>query len=868
MIETSPQHNDALFQTAADPGARLLPRSGGLPGLHNRLSSTDPATRQLRFAPAPVSRLPLLDPPASTEDNPDTQDSVAKQSAAEQDLQEKSGATRPDSPVQQLLHDAESASQRALSTAQQNGTMPKADSSPVDALRSLIESTRATVLTTEHPPVALLDDNTDPHSTDQRLVTSEQSSPKTAEPRQLKRGLNRLAPKTDAVSQKLRRKLERIREKKGLTSAASASAPGTSRKKKDYVGRVAPSVPLPLMSADSQAQPATNSETKQQKTAPPEPRSKTHSSDTKQTSVSTATQRSVSKKRRSKSSEHLDADRTRVDAGKSSRSAKTSSVHEVKAKSSRSSNKAESTAAKTHESQRRKDKRTAMTAAAMKVVQQDNAAPSTPLPSSRMNDAFTPTAVEPDKVRADVVPPTTANDSDIAGPMFIDLQQFTESRIDVTFLSSPQTDYRFATPAPVAPAVPEPTRAEPASASHPARSSGKTAQKLAEERAIEEHEAEEDELQQIEQHARDEEVHNDEASDAWFDFQNEQQAEKLRAREEARRLAERVGARTRSAEKASSKTRATKPRAEQVAATSLAFSVVDKTSKSKNRNELTGGQSQNRKRKTAAAAAALTLVEPAPAPVEPYSEWFKRVVLRNRGMMLFTTFYLHWLVLLLLAAIIVHAPENPAALLITATFSNDEPETSAFEVLTTEPEPITVDDPVPVPEPLTSERVAEMEERELDIDNSFLDNLHPDGVHSASDSAAKNSSDAASDSANTNNPHQYRDSSPVQAVREGSFSVWTDPPHPKPGESYRLIIQVKLPPNVKRYSITDLQGVVVGSDGYRKPIPGFMKGDLPIVDGYVRLAVPIVSADKKVCDTVFIRSKLLRETQKLMVEFL
>lgn len=67
--------------------------------------------------------------------------------------------------------------------------------------------------------------------------------------------------------------------------------------------------------------------------------------------------------------------------------------------------------------------------------------------------------------------------------------------------------------------------------------------------------------------------------------------------------------------------------------------------------------------------------------------------------------------------------------------------------------------------------------------------------------------------------------------------------------------------------MTDLEGVVVGSDGYRKPVPGFVTGELPIVDGYARLAVPIVSAAKKVRDTVFIRLRLLRETQKLMIDF-
>ena len=64
--------------------------------------------------------------------------------------------------------------------------------------------------------------------------------------------------------------------------------------------------------------------------------------------------------------------------------------------------------------------------------------------------------------------------------------------------------------------------------------------------------------------------------------------------------------------------------------------------------------------------------------------------------------------------------------------------------------------------------------------------------------------------------------------------------------------------------LDSVQGPVAG---YRKPIPGSVRGELPVSGGYVRLVVPIVSADSHVRDTVLIRSKLLNETQKLVLEF-
>ena len=88
-----------------------------------------------------------------------------------------------------------------------------------------------------------------------------------------------------------------------------------------------------------------------------------------------------------------------------------------------------------------------------------------------------------------------------------------------------------------------------------------------------------------------------------------------------------------------------------------------------------------------------------------------------------------------------------------------------------------------------------------------------------------------------------------------------------PGKPYKIIVQIRMPDGTERDSLADLEGVVVGSDGYQKMIPGNLRGFLPVQDGHVRLEVHIVSADEKVQDTVFVRSKVLREAQKLQLRF-
>ena len=261
----------------------------------------------------------------------------------------------------------------------------------------------------------------------------------------------------------------------------------------------------------------------------------------------------------------------------------------------------------------------------------------------------------------------------------------------------------------------------------------------------------------------------------------------------------------------------------------------------------------------------LALVEPPPPEIESYRDWFKRVVVRNRWLTWFTTFYIHWALLLLLTAIIVHGPDETVNLLLDAAFAMEEEPSTPFEMTVPVAEPDPVAEPEAQPDVAAAEEAPkELSEEQVDISDAVLQELAPKGVATAVDSAASEAAEAKA-SPRTNAPQIDR--SPATATRQGSFSVWTEPANPRPGDPYRIIIQVRLPEHTKKYLVTDLEGVVVGSDGYRNPVPGFVTGELPIVDGYARLAVPIVSADKKVRDTVFIRSRLLRETQKLMIDF-
>ena len=125
-----------------------------------------------------------------------------------------------------------------------------------------------------------------------------------------------------------------------------------------------------------------------------------------------------------------------------------------------------------------------------------------------------------------------------------------------------------------------------------------------------------------------------------------------------------------------------------------------------------------------------------------------------------------------------------------------------------------------------------------------------------------------------------------RVVTKGSFTAWTEPQDPEPGRDYIIVIQIKLPSKVRRYRVSDLSGLVVGTDKYRQVIPWdsrkpyssmtTRKGKLvpvrsreylPLVGRQAQLMIKIPGAERLVKDTIQIRSKILKEKQTLEIEF-
>ena len=108
---------------------------------------------------------------------------------------------------------------------------------------------------------------------------------------------------------------------------------------------------------------------------------------------------------------------------------------------------------------------------------------------------------------------------------------------------------------------------------------------------------------------------------------------------------------------------------------------------------------------------------------------------------------------------------------------------------------------------------------------------------------------------------------PAKAITRGSFTVWTKPEDPTPGLPYLIIIQVKLPNEVKGYRLRDLKGFVRGTDGYQKPIAFKTTDRRAVVDGLVQVQVFIPGAQQLVRDTINVRSDLLKEEQTIEIVF-
>ncbi|MFN9720907.1 MAG: hypothetical protein ACK58L_19600 [Planctomycetota bacterium] len=125
------------------------------------------------------------------------------------------------------------------------------------------------------------------------------------------------------------------------------------------------------------------------------------------------------------------------------------------------------------------------------------------------------------------------------------------------------------------------------------------------------------------------------------------------------------------------------------------------------------------------------------------------------------------------------------------------------------------------------------------------------------------------------------------AVTKGSFTAFTIPANPKPGETYSIVIEVRLPDDVKKFRVADLTGEVKGSDKYSQKIPydtrtpnasGYPTANerivrldastvLDVIDNKVQIVIKVPGAARLVKDTIKIRSRKLKEEQELTLIF-
>ena len=108
---------------------------------------------------------------------------------------------------------------------------------------------------------------------------------------------------------------------------------------------------------------------------------------------------------------------------------------------------------------------------------------------------------------------------------------------------------------------------------------------------------------------------------------------------------------------------------------------------------------------------------------------------------------------------------------------------------------------------------------------------------------------------------------PSFAVSKGSFSAWTEPRDPEPNRQYMIVIQVRLPANIREYRGSDLTGKVIGTDAYKQIIKYRTTDKFPVKEGAVEFRIPVPGGSMRVRDTIQVESRLLREKQTLKIEF-
>jgi hypothetical protein len=125
------------------------------------------------------------------------------------------------------------------------------------------------------------------------------------------------------------------------------------------------------------------------------------------------------------------------------------------------------------------------------------------------------------------------------------------------------------------------------------------------------------------------------------------------------------------------------------------------------------------------------------------------------------------------------------------------------------------------------------------------------------------------------------------AVTKGSFTAFTIPAEPEPLKPYRIVIEVRLPGDVKKYRVNDLKGEVVGTDDYRQFLPFDTRmpsaarapaangkeivitssTSIDVINNRVQIIIVVPGARNLVKDRISIRSRRLRESQEITLTF-
>ncbi len=106
-----------------------------------------------------------------------------------------------------------------------------------------------------------------------------------------------------------------------------------------------------------------------------------------------------------------------------------------------------------------------------------------------------------------------------------------------------------------------------------------------------------------------------------------------------------------------------------------------------------------------------------------------------------------------------------------------------------------------------------------------------------------------------------------KAITKGSFTVWTVPEDPNPGQPYWVVILVKHKKTLVNYTRVDLTGTVVGTDNYRALIATHQPAKFRVKSDMARLALRIPGGAKLVKDVINIKSSMLNEKQTVAIIF-